>query len=211
VGTFSRAAWISLIPALMVVIYFSKYRKQIFIGGAIICIVLGIVLYQNMFFKSFVMRLGSVTQLAGDSSNATRIYLVLGGLSMFVRSFFWGVGFRGFPILYEQLYRPSSQELWEVIECHTLPIEILAELGIIGLVLSVIIITRYFRFASQSIGRISNSHLRACQIGITASMVGFFINYCFNAGGIKNNWFWIGFGITFAIDRASRRDKQGRE
>ncbi|NOY49759.1 MAG: hypothetical protein GXO88_04230, partial [Chlorobi bacterium] len=65
IGTFSRAAWVAAIPSLLIVINYSKYRRFIFVGGAIASLALFGLLLQNLFFKSFVMRFSSLTQANG--------------------------------------------------------------------------------------------------------------------------------------------------
>ena len=131
---------------------------------------------------------------------------MLGGIKMAFNSFLLGVGFRGFPVYYEQYYRPPSQTLYNVFESHTLPVQIFAELGIIGLTLFAIILIRYYKFAAASILQIKQPTLRACQIGTLASMIGLLTNSMLSPGMLEHNFLWIGLGLTFAIDRMARED-----
>ena len=199
IGTFSRAAWVAAIPSLLIVINYSKYRRFIFVGGVIASLALFGLLLQNLFFKSFVMRFSSLTQAKADPSSMTRVFLMIGGLKMLLNSLLIGVGFRGFPSTYESLYKPPNQILSGVVESHTLPVEILAELGIIGFLLFSFIIFRYFKYGFNSIHKIKNPLLRACQIGFVAGMVGFLTNSLFSPGSLEANLLWLGFGMTYAI------------
>ena len=209
VGTFSRAAWLAVFFGLIVVAYYSKYRKTIFITGGILTVAVIVFLGQSALFRTFVVRLSSITQTSGDPSNSTRIFLALGGLEMFIKSFLMGVGFRGFPEVYIHSYRPAVQGLYDVVESHTLPVEILAELGIIGFVLFGVIMGRFFKFAVSSIKSISHTMLRACQIGVVASFVGYLFTAMLSPGTLEGNYFWIGIGLTFAIHRVANRAEPG--
>jgi O-antigen ligase len=201
IGTFSRAAWVALVPAAVFVIYHSKYRRVIFIGGIFVAIFSIFILWNSLFFQSFVMRFASLSNATADPSSMTRVFLFRGGWNMLLDSYFLGVGYRGFPVLYQQLYIPHSQVLFDVFESHTLPMEILAELGIIGFGLFAWLIKRYFQHAFFAIRPVSSPFLRASFIGVVAAMIGYFTNSLFSPGQLSGNFLWIGFGLTYAIPR----------
>jgi len=206
-GTYSRAAWVSSAFVFIIIVNFSNYKRQIFLSFLILFIVLGIVFFQNVFIQSMLMRIKSVSDLSGDPSNLTRIFLIRGGIQMLIDSHFLGVGFRGFNILYSRVYKPSEHIFFDVVESHTFPIELLAELGIMGGILFGTIIFKYFTFSKKSILSIKDTFLKSCQIGIHAGMVGLFINYLFSPGALESNLVWIGFGLTYAIYFKSVKEK----
>jgi putative inorganic carbon (HCO3(-)) transporter len=204
-GTFSRAAWLATCFALMLVVLFSRHRNAILIIGSLVLILTFTVMWKSAFVQSAIVRISTVSDVTGDPSNATRILLFKGGLEMCADSYFLGVGARGFPIVYTKMYRPSTQPLFDVVESHTLPIEILAELGIIGFLLFSVVVYRYFRFAFRSIQEMQHDLLRACQIGLVAGMAGFFVNSLFGPGSLTGNVLYIGFGLTFATHLIAKR------
>ncbi len=205
VGTFSRAAWVALLPALVIVIYYSRYRGTIFISIFVAVLAAAIVLWNTPFVRSVIMRFSSLASASADPSSMTRVFLLQGGWDMLLDTWFLGVGYRGFPVFYEKLYRPHSQVLFDVFESHTLPMEMLAELGIIGFALFVWFLVRYFKYGFHSISRIEHPYYRACQIGVVASMAGYLTNALFSPGQLASNYLWIGFGLTYAIPRLAQR------
>ncbi|HNS72281.1 MAG TPA: O-antigen ligase family protein [bacterium] len=204
IGTFSRAAWVAMIAAAAVVIYYSRYRRLIFITAIAMVIIAIPLLWNSVFFQSFFMRFTSLSDASADPSSMTRVFLFRGGWNMLLDSYFLGIGYRGFPVYYEQTYKPHSQVLYDVFESHTLPMEILAELGIIGFSLFIWLLVRYFRYAITTMNSLSTPFLKASYIGVFAALVGYFANALFSPGQLSGNFLWIGFGLTFAIPRLER-------
>jgi len=207
VGTFSRAAWVALLPALFIVIYFSKYRAAIFMSILVLTLTAVIILWNTPFVKSVIMRFSSLATASADPSSMTRVFLFQGGWDMLLDTYFMGVGYRAFPVYYEKIYRPHSQVLFDVFESHTLPMEILAELGVIGFTLFVYFMVRYFKYGLGSVNKIDNPYFRACQIGVVASMAGYLTNALFSPGQLASNYLWIGFGLTYAIPPLAAMEK----
>lgn len=201
VGTFSRAAWVALIPAALFVTYFSRYRNAIFIVASVTIMLAVVLLWESAFVQSFVMRFASLSEASSDPSSMTRLFLFRGGWQMLEDSWFMGVGYRAFPVLYQQHYIPHNQTLFDVFESHTLPMEVLAELGLVGLFLFAWFNLRYFQYAWRAIHRISSPFLRASLIGVVAAMIGYYTNALFSPGQLSGNFLWLGFGLTYAIPR----------
>ncbi len=200
VGTFSRGAWVALFPGLFLIFFFSKRKKEMLalsglvISGAIILLI-GTPLLGN-----FLLRFTSILDSAADQSGMTRVYLIMGALKMLLNSYLIGVGFRGFPIEYSK-YMPARQALFDVKESHTLPFEVIAELGVIGFMLIAIIFYRYFKFGLHSINNITDNFLKTWQIGLLSTLLALLTFNLFSPGGLLNNYLWIVIGLTFACDR----------
>ena len=111
----------------------------------------------------------------------------------------FGVGLRGFPILYYDYVDPNMPHiLIEVNEPHTIQVEILAEEGIIGFVVAVwLFMTIFFHSVKYSL-ILKNDFLRNAQIACTALFIGFITNFTF-ATDLTNNSFWITVGMIYAI------------
>lgn len=198
VGTFSRSAWVALFISYLIIFSYFKNKKYWIISGTIVLVVGVIVLFQTAFFQSFVLRFASIFEGKADPSSATRIFLINGGIQMFLDSWFLGVGFESFPVEYVQ-YLPHNQALAYVHECHTLPVEILAELGIVGISIFGFMIYQIIKTGFLSIRQIEDNFLKTLQIGFVAFFSGIMINFLFMPGGILNNLFWIGIGLIFSI------------
>lgn len=199
IGTFSRSAWVSLFFSYLFIFSYFKNKKSWIIAISVFGVGAAIVLFQTAFFQSFLLRFTSIFEGKADPSSATRFFLINGGIQMFLNSGFLGVGFESFPIEYLK-YIPHNQSLGYVHECHTLPIEILAELGLIGISLFVFFIYRILKTGFLSIRSIEDNFLRTLQIGFVAFFVGLLINFLFMPGGILNNFLWIAIGIIFSIE-----------
>lgn len=198
VGTFSRSAWVALaVSWLFIFIYFKHKRYWALAGGVFILLAI-FIFFQTAFFQSFWLRFASIFEGKTDPSTATRFFLIQGGIQMFFDSYGFGVGFESFPWIYPQ-YMPPNQALSYVHESHTLPIEILAETGWLGLSMFGFMIYRTFQIGLTSIRQTRDNFFRTMQIGLVAYLLGLLINFLFMPGGILNNLFWIGMGSVFSI------------
>lgn len=200
VGTFSRSAWIALCFSYLFIFSYFKNKRYWITGFLTIFIILVIVLFQTAFFQSFLLRFTSIFEGKSDPSTATRFFLISGGIQMFLNSYFLGVGFESFPVEYLK-YIPPGQQLGYVHECHTLPVEILAELGLIGFFLVGLIFFMTFKIGIQSIPKINDNFYRTIQIALVAFLIGLQINFLFMPGGMLNNFMWINIGLIFGIKK----------
>ncbi len=205
VGTFSRSAWIALVFSYLFIFSYFKNKRYWITGFLAIFTVLAIILFQTAFFQSFLLRLTSIFAGKADPSTATRFFLISGGIQMFLNSYFLGVGYESFPVEYMK-YLPPGQQLGYVHECHTLPVEILAELGLVGILLFGIIFYKTFKIAIQSIPQIEDNFYRTLQIGLVAFLIGLHINFLFMPGGMLNNFMWINIGLIFGIKKIANRE-----
>lgn len=198
VGTFSRSAWVALFISFIYMFTYFKHKKVWIIVVSIAGIVAVIALFQTAFFQSFVLRFASIFEGKADASSATRVYLFKGGLQMFLNSWFLGVGYQSFPTEYAN-YKPPSQTLGYVLESHTLPMEMLAELGLIGFALFVYLFSKVLKDGVLSIRKIEDNFWRTFQIGFVAFYIGLMINYCFMPDGLLSNLLWIAIGLIYGI------------
>lgn len=200
VGTFSRSAWVAIFTSYLFIFSYFKNKKYWIAGFLLSAGLLAVILFQTAFFQSFILRFASIFEGKADPSSATRIFLINGAWQMFVDSHFVGVGFESFPSEYIR-YMPPNQMLGYVHECHSLPMEVLAELGLIGITLFFIVFLRAFKIGRDSIKQASDNFCRTIQIGFVAFYIGLMINFLFMPGGILNNLLWISLGLIFALKR----------
>ncbi|MBN2092430.1 O-antigen ligase family protein [candidate division KSB1 bacterium] len=206
VGTFSRSAWIAICFSYLFIFSYFKNKRYWITGFLAVFTVLAIILFQTAFFQSFLLRLTSIFEGKADPSTATRFFLISGGLQMFFNSYFLGVGYESFSVEYLK-YMPPGQQLGYVHECHTLPVEILAELGLIGFILVAVIFYKTFKIGIQSIPKIEDNFYRTIQIALVAFLIGLHVNFLFMPGGMLNNFMWINMGLIFGIQKIVNTEK----
>lgn len=163
--TFSRAAWLGTIAGLGILILF-KYAKliPIFIGGAICSI---------PFLPSvIVQRIMSIN--LQDSSNAYRMNIWEGTINM-IRDF-WitgiGYGYWAFKNTFIE-YSIKGTRAWH---SHNLYLELLAEMGIFGLIVFAWIIILTLKKSMELSKKIDNEYLGYISIGLACALISLLIH-----------------------------------
>ena len=210
-ATFSRSSWLAAAVGVFLVFLWSRKLKYIVAFG-VICAALLLISHRYVPFVEVVYTrvksiFGLVTQFdsIAHTSGSARVFLVIGAFWIFLEHPLWGIGYRGFPVLFEK-YSPQEFANWlEVTESHTLPATILAELGLIGFTFAAWAVWVVLREGVRAIREIQDDYLRAAEIGMVAVFVGFLICFLFS-GDSHNNFFWILTGMIFAVKRMAEKD-----
>lgn len=201
-GTFSRSAWVALLGAFLVVVLLGQRRRRLlWVAAAVLAvfIVALLILPQARLLTRHFSTLGRVIS---DPSSNVRYQMGLSALAMWRDHPLLGVGFRGFPIAY-QTYRLAGSSV-RLTEIHTLALEILAELGIIGLlVMAGFVLRLSWRGLRAVIGEPA-SKLRGLLLGSTAAFLGMVIRSFFYPG-LYDNYLWILIGLLLAALRLQLR------
>ncbi len=199
ITTYSRSSWLSLtIGVICLFILAGKIRRLFFIGilfGTVLSI---IALSNELFFQAVVKRITSITDITTSVSNISRIVLAKGCYEMFKDSYFMGFGFGSSPAL-----APSYIDLTKtlgVTRSHNLFMTMLAEIGIIGLSLFLVMVFSFIRqgwrlIASKNIDEESKYYV-IILISYTFSLLTF---YQFYPTGLHENMLWFCFGAIMAI------------
>lgn len=199
--TFSRTAWVSLAFGLIPIFHFYENRKvKIIIATSIISFLLVFILFTPL--GTFIIeRFDSIFDLMGDISIRNRLSMAISGFNMFIDNPLFGVGFRGFPLLYNYYIDPlAPQVLLYVKESHTLFITLLAELGIIGFIFVLIWFIRVFYDIFYLLKNENNPILFAIIIGSFANFVSFNVNCLFYGNLFPHfNFIWLIFGLVYSI------------
>jgi len=199
-STFSRGGWISTFVAVMVIVALhKKWSYYWFFVGFVILTIIILSIKMPQIWEVVFDRFASIFDPSGDDSSSSRISLIKSGIWMWQEHPLLGVGLRGFPYYYYNYYDPNMPRvLYYVNEAHTVQIGILAELGLVGLIISTwLFITVFFHGLRTSIS-IENEFFRNIQIACFSLFIGFIINFTF-ASDIVNNTFWIIIGMIYAI------------
>ncbi len=200
-ATFSRSGWVGLIIGFFVVALF--HRKKIYLLytlGVLIIFLLVLIVFTE--YGGFILnRAMSIFEIMTDLSIRTRIGLAISGIKMFIDHPFFGIGLRGFPVLYDFYLSPvTPQQLLYVKESHTLYVDVLAELGIMGIFIIILWFKRVLMDTYRKINSIENPTFRSILIGNFGVLVSLVIVYAFYGNLFPDfNLIWVNFGVIYSI------------
>ncbi len=206
-ATFSRTGLVSLAIGVFAVSLF--HRKKIYIlyvFGALLSIV-GIIILFTDYGGFVVARFLSIFDVMKDVSIRTRIGLIKSGLAMFVDHPFLGIGFRGFPKLYYYYIDPITPALLlSVNEPHTLYVSLLAELGVQGLLVIIILFYKVIKDTLSLIKITKNDFNKSILIGNLGIFISLLVTYFFYGNLFPQfNIIWINLGIIYSYQVGSQK------
>ncbi|MBI2505762.1 MAG: O-antigen ligase family protein [Candidatus Latescibacteria bacterium] len=206
IATFSRSNWLAALVGLMVPLYLARKLRYLFItlalGGLLILAIKEFVPFAEHIFLRFLSIFTFVEEFgqAGRESGSARIYFLIAGLEMFLDHPLLGVGWRAFPVLFEQ-YKPMDFPNWvPTRESHTLFANMLAELGLVGFLASAWIVWRTLSRGFAGLKEMRDLYLRAVLIGLLSMFIAFQVSLSFTAD-FSNNFLWFFTGMVFAVLR----------
>ena len=204
--TFSRSNWLAALVGLMIPLYLARKLRYLFItlaiGGLLIFAIKEFVPFAEHIFLRFLSIFTFVEEFgqAGKESGSARIYFMIAGLEMFLDHPLLGVGWRAFPVLFEQ-YKPLDFPNWvPTRESHTLFANMLAELGLVGFLASAWIVWRTLSRGFAGLRVMRDPYLRAVLIGLLSMFIAFQVSLSFTAD-FSNNFLWFFTGMVFAVVR----------
>lgn len=211
--TFSRGNWVALFVGGVVLLFLSgKLRYLFYVAlafGAAILLVKNYVPFAAYIFERFYSIFSLFAEFGADSraSSTARVYFAIAGFKMFLAHPLLGVGWRAFPLVFQD-YKPEGFPHWlPTRESHTLVATILAELGIVGLLAAGWIVWRILAFSFYHIKRLQDEYLRSVLIALVAIFVTFQVSLTFT-GEFANNFLWMFTGIMFAVPALEKREDQ---
>ena len=201
VGSFSRAGWLSALAGCFFIVVLNKKFKYLFLFALLCAFFVAVLIFFTPFSDYVLFRFITIFNPTKDPSSQARICLVISAWWMFLDNPILGVGFRGFPKLaFDYIHPNMPQILAGVNEAHTLPAEIIAELGIVGIMVTTWIFVVIVREALLAIREIKDEFLAEFEIIFFSLFLAFMVNFLF-ATDLVNNMFWIVIGMIFAIRR----------
>ena len=210
--TFSRSNWLATLVGVVVVLILAKKLRYLFMvlfsGIVAILAVKEFVPFAEHIFLRFVsiFTIFEEFDTLGRESSSARIYYVLAGLKMFLDNPLLGAGWRAFPAIFDY-YKPTDFPFWiSSKESHTLFATILAELGIIGFLVSAWIVWRVVSRGFVGLKEMQDPYLRAVIIGLLSVFIAFQISLSFTAD-FNNNFLWFFTGMLFAVIRLDKEAK----
>ncbi len=206
IATFSRSNWLAAIVGLVVPLYLARKLRYFFItlaiGGLLVVAIKEFVPFAEHIFLRFLSIFTFVEEFgqAGRESGSARIYFLIAGIEMFLDHPLLGVGWRAFPMLFEQ-YKPVDFPNWvPTRESHTLFANMMAELGLVGLLASAWIVWRTLSRGFAGLRVMPDPYLRAVLVGLLSMFIAFQVSLSFTAD-FSNNFLWFFTGMIFAVLR----------
>ncbi len=196
--TYSRSAWLSVIFMLLIIAWYYRNIKLFAYFAVVVTIVLIAFPQFSMMLLNAAQRFLDITAGAGgDDSSRIRVLLGIAAIGMFVDSYFVGVGFRGYVDKFTDYF--SLQESIGVFEPHNVLYTVLAELGLIGIILYLLIFFKIFRTAYRSVHLSETEIEKILSLTCLSTLAAYMIFYQFYGGGLSDNNFWFIIAITFSV------------
>ena len=206
--SFSRTSWLATVVGVCSVVLLSRKIKFLFVFVGVIAIIVLFITFVSENFVNLVIgrftSLFTIVDEMGSSarvSSSGRIYFMIGAWRMFLDNPFFGVGFRSFPVLFDRdyRYRPIEFPNWfRARESHTLPANLLAELGLVGFTIAAWLMFSILLVGIRGIKEIQDGFHKSMLIGYVSVFVAFQASMLFTAD-INNNFLWIMTGMLFAV------------
>jgi len=214
--TFVRGAWLGMAAMVGYLVYRRRGRLDVrlvlwaivlAIVGAAVVTALGLghlfaERFENLFDRRYV-------------TNDSRIDRWMAALSMWAARPILGMGLGCYPDLYPQfIYFVDAFERDIRMGAHSIYLEILAELGIVGFSAYCFVLVSFFR-ETRRLFRLAGGDpgLRAAALGLEGAMVVYLVHGVFNNLGPSDKIdiaFWTICGLAAALRAAAERDRSNR-
>jgi putative inorganic carbon (hco3(-)) transporter len=195
-STFSRSSWVSVI--LMLVLIALIYRQvKLFVWLGIFGVIALILLPDlRITALNIIQRFTDIFAGSTDDSSRIRVVQMYAAVQMFIDTNMIGVGLRGYAVSILDFY--SYQELIGIVLPHNVTYTVLAELGLIGIMLFLFIIYRLTRDSYLNIRYASDELSRVVATSLFVSLMAFFMFFQFIGGGLPDNNVWLIIGLVYA-------------
>lgn len=208
--TYSRQAWVIGGVALVLAVATSRQRREALMTAAAAGVVFaGVtllvpevqsrfgVLQQNLTgAPTHIFERAGLAFLNYLPLDSERHYLIAAGLQMFYDHPLLGIGFGGFPKAILGPYSGFILSGYTTSESHTSIVTILAELGVVGLVLAAWWMLEYVRVSIKAVRR--HDARRAYILAPLIAVIVIFLESQLNARLIDEPYLWVFLGLAWA-------------
>ena len=210
---FSRGVWLSVIVAvgfmLMQLGRGVTHKKIMFIGAA--CLILFACLNLPGVYNIIVERVTSAVDIS-YASNRARLLRWGQAVTMFLENPILGKGYGAFAMLYEEdVALVGSYTAQYQLGAHSEYLQVMAELGIVGLGVWIWLNVAFLRYGFRSLRTLEDGFYRAIVIGLMAAelslMVHFTVNNLLNGDAIGVP-FWGIYGLLPAVVQMATHEKK---
>ncbi len=196
-STYSRSSWVALTVGVITLFILAKKIKLLFYLIVCLSIMLIILSFNEMFYQSIINRILSITNLSYNTSNIARIVIAIAGIEMFFDSYMLGYGYMSFSKL-APLYYDVNRTL-SVVESHNITVTLLAELGILGLVIFSMIFYTFWHAGFILLKHQLSKDSRLYLFSFLSYLIALLMFYQFYPGCLHNNLLWFCFGAILSI------------
>lgn len=213
---FSRGVWLSVIVAVgFMLLQLGSgvtHKKILFIGA--VCLTLLVCLNLPGVYNIIIERVSSAVDIS-YASNRARLLRWGQAVVMFVESPLLGKGYGAFAMLYEEdVALVGSYTAQYQLGAHSEYLQVMAELGIVGLGVWVWLNIAFLRYGFRALKTIDDGFYRSVVIGLMAAeislMVHFTVNNLLNGDAIGIP-FWGIYGLLPAVVQMAAREKTSSE
>lgn len=209
---FSRGVWLSVIVAVgFMLLQLGKgvtHKKVLFICA------LGLVLLVCMslpgVYGALVERIYTTVDM-NYASNQARLMRWAQAFTMFLDSPILGNGYGAFAMLYEEdVSLVGSYVAQYQLGAHSEYLQVMAELGIIGLVVWIWLNFAFLRYGFLALNRIEDGFYRAIIVGLMAAEISLIVHFVVNNllnGDAIGVPFWGIYGLLPAVVQIAERER----
>lgn len=199
ISSYSRSGFLAVVLICSLNVYFFKRMRPFFLlfFSAILIVLLIPNLRITMF--SYLDRIIDLLTGNMDHSSSIRVLLGIAAIKMFLNSYGLGVGYDAFNVHFTKYY--TVQESIGVVEPHNITYRILAELGIQGLLIFLVILFFLFRDAYNNIRLAEDVTDKIIAITLFSSFCGYVIFYQFYGGALTDNMLMLNIGLFLVHKR----------
>ncbi len=194
--TYSRSTWVAfVIGGAISIKHYKKYSVLLILGGVAMLVLMFSSTAQAMFISIF-QRIKDIFAGSSDDSSNIRLMLLSGAIQMFVDSYTFGVGFQSFSVRFQHYFH--KQDTIGVYESHNEYYKVLAELGLVGFLVFMYILTKIVRIAIKNLGA-ENKETEMYAVSLLCSLVAYLIFFIFYSGMMYNALFFINVALIFTL------------
>ncbi len=196
--SYSRSTWIAVFIGVVVIII--RQKKYTILGYGLVLIIL--LLATSGTIRSLLMsvleRAADIFAGSSDDSSKFRLILAETAILMWFDSFFMGVGYQGFSTVFQTYHRP--QETAGIYEPHNEFYTVLAELGLIGFSVFMIIIWKLIK-KGREISRGDDSFSLVIGNALFASLIAYLVFFQFLGGMQYHTILMINIGLLLCVHK----------
>ena len=210
IATFSRGGWLATLSGLlMILLLHKKWSYFAVIFAVIFLMVFYLVIQHPDIILAVLYRFGTIFDPSSDDSSSSRLSLIRSGIWMWQDHPIFGVGLEGYAPMMKYYFDPSMPTpTLHVVEPHTVQIEMLAELGLVGFT---IFVWFFFTILFHGIHKLRTMQKPFLKNGLIIAIsyyVALFVNYTFSTDMLDNN-LWITIGLIYAIPLIEQYSSSG--